>query len=110
MKGLVQMTLGGGDTILVEVQQEGEQGMRAAGAGADYLVGQAQHSFEAVLKTINSAAGAVAGTLRNLAPCPEEISVEFGVSLKLDGKAFVVSVGSEATFKIALKWKAAGDK
>ena len=54
MKDLVQMSLGSGEMILVEVEGEGETGMQPAGAVADYVIGQLQHSFDAVLKTINS--------------------------------------------------------
>ena len=36
---------------------------------------------------------------------PDEIGLEFGVKFNASAGAFLASAGSEATFKVSLKWK-----
>jgi hypothetical protein len=43
--------------------------------------------------------------LRSVANAPDEIAVEFGLKMNVEGKAFIAAAGAEANFKVALKWK-----
>ena len=110
MKKLIQMSVGKEDTVLIEVSEQERGGMGVAGVGTGGVIKTAEHAFDNVLQTVESTAKAVAQSGRNLDPRPDEIAVEYGVSVKADGKAFIASVGAEASFKIALTWKPADKK
>ncbi len=100
MKRLVEFELDKGGTILVEVEAEG--GMQPAAAG---VVEKAQKSFDAALENVKESAAVIVEKLRTLAEPPQEIQVEFGLKMNLEGKAFIAAAGAEANFKVALKWK-----
>jgi len=54
---------------------------------------------------IKPAAEAVLNAFREM-NTPDEIALEFGLKFTAKaGAVFVASAGSEATFKVALKWK-----
>jgi hypothetical protein len=93
-----------GSKIVVEIAEDPRlPGYRPVARDTDQ---QPEHSFKEALDRIRPVADGVMDALRSLAVRPDDIEVEFGV--KLSGKvgAIIASTGTEANFKIKLKWNA----
>ena len=107
MKKLVEYELENGGTVLVEVEVPDEPGMKAAGVSAGKMVEKAKQTFDAALDQVGAVSEVVLGKLRQISS-PDEIQVEFGLKMNLEGSAFIATAGAEANFKVALKWMANG--
>lgn len=60
--------------------------------------------------TVQNMADWVNRTMDNLAGNPDEVAVEFGITLDVKGKALVAEVGAQAAIGIALTWKRGSGK
>jgi hypothetical protein len=67
------------------------------------LVQSARQKFEDAIAQLQPAAAVIVEKLK--AVNPGEIEVEFGVKLEAEAGAVITKAGSEAHFKITLKWK-----
>jgi len=106
MKPVVEYKLASGGSILIEVDAEIERGMQPAGVGAKGAVATAIDTFETALDKVKQTAEVLVAKLRDLASSPDEIEVEFGFKADMKGNLLIASAGGEASFKVALKWKA----
>jgi len=104
MKQLVEFPLGGGGSVLVEVEEpEPEDGLvRAARRGE---IEEASQNFEVALEKVRPAASAVISKLREMSESPDEIEMEFGLGLSAKAGAFIASAGTTANFKVTLTWR-----
>jgi len=102
-KDIIQFELADGSPVYVEVESRDATGITRVGRG-DEAIAKAQDRFVEALNKIKPATEAVLDTLRDL-NTPDEINLEFGIKLSGTLGAVFASVDSEATFKVALKWK-----
>jgi hypothetical protein len=110
MKNMIEFKLDNGESAFMqleetEVQTQQRQRVSRGGRGSsDEEVIQAPRSFNDALKSIAPIGNALLSSLKDI-DTPDEISLEFAISFT--GKAGVVfsSVGSEASFKVNIKWK-----
>ena len=107
MKETIQFELDDGTLIYLE----GEEIRNAAGSSFVRLRGGDRHSeqntvgrFQASIERIRPAAQLVLDSFRSL-NSPDEINLEFGIKFNSKVGAIIASADSEATFKVALKWK-----
>lgn len=103
-KQIMQFELDDGSPVYVEVEDSGYSDRERVSRRGDSSIEKAQEHFVTALASVRPAAEAVLDTFREL-NTPDEINLEFGI--KFGGKvgAIIASVDSEATFKVALKWK-----
>ena len=105
MNRLVEFPLEEGGSIFVEVNvPESECQIIKAGSLGDLPI-KAATSFESALDSIKPIASAVISKLNNINNPPDEIGVEFGLSLKADANAILTKMGADANFKVNLNWK-----
>jgi len=104
MKRLIEFPLEDGGSILVEVD-ELEGGVVRAATRPGEVVEKAKQSFEAALDKIKPAAAAIVAKLRGLSDPPDEMEVEFGLKMSAKAGAMVAAAGTEANYKVTLKWK-----
>jgi hypothetical protein len=104
MKRLIEFPLEDGATILVEAEVPEERGMIPAARGERGVL-KAQQTFEAALDRIRPAAQVLIQKLRALHDPPDEIQVEFGLSLNAQAGAFIAAASTEAHYKITLTWR-----
>lgn len=102
MKRYVEYEIDGGGTIVVEVE-ETEPGLVPA-TPEGKLIAKSERSFGAVLDSVRPAAEKLVSVFRDLAQRPQEIEVEFGLSLGLEAGALIASGSTNASFKVKLKW------
>ncbi len=105
MKQLIEFPLEDGGTILVQVDEPAPEGGVVKASRAGDVLKKASQTFEAALDKIKPAAGAIIAKLRGLADPPDEIEVEFGLTLNAEAGAFVAVAGAEANYTVKLTWK-----
>jgi hypothetical protein len=110
MTELIRISLDGGEgSLLVErTAADGPRGPVRAGAGdAAVVVTRASESLRSALVPIRDAASVVLSELRKAGP--DEVQVEFGVTLTCEAGAFVAKAGTECHLAVTLTWNRAGD-
>jgi hypothetical protein len=100
---LIEFPLEGGGSITAEVEES--PGKTIRGAGSAVVLEKAQQTFEASLERIKPAAAAIIARLRELRDSPEQVNVEFGITMNAAAGVVVASSGVNAHFKISITWK-----
>lgn len=104
MKQLIEFPLEAGGSVLVQVDEPAPEGVVKASRAGD-VVKKAGQTFEDALDRIKPAASAIIAKLRGLTDPPDEIEVEFGLTLNAEAGAFVALAGAEANYSVTLTWK-----
>jgi Trypsin-co-occurring domain 1 len=102
MTELLNLELGKGDSILIEVEEQA-RGPVTRGRPAEAAT-QAGESLEQVLGQLGPAVRGIVAQLRAAADWPDEVEVEFAVKLSTDANVIIARTGGEANFRIALRW------
>lgn len=105
MTELIRMSLDGGEgSLLVErTAADGPRGpVRAGAGGTATVIAEASESLRSALTPIRDAASVVLAELRHAGP--NEIQVEFGVTLTCEAGAFVAKAGTECHLTVTLTW------
>ena len=107
MKRLVEFPSENGDVIMVETEDLGPtNGTTRRGLSSSAVVECAQTSFEDALEKAQPIATGLIGRLRSIADSPDEVQVEFGLTLSANVGAVLVAAGSAgANYKVTLKWR-----
>lgn len=105
MKRLVEFPQEDGTSLLVEVDEPVPEGGVVRAARPGEVAEKASQTFEAALAKMKPMAGAIFTALQDLAQCPEQIQVEFGVKMTANAGAVLASAGVEGTYKVTLTWK-----
>ncbi|WP_331723660.1 MULTISPECIES: CU044_2847 family protein [unclassified Streptomyces] len=98
----VPLADGSDETIRVQVREVDESLVRV-GRG-DGSVTRAQRTFGQMLDTVRPVAESFVGRFRDLANSPDEITLEFGVSLSAEADVVIASTATEANFSVSLTW------
>ena len=111
MKRLVEFPSDSGEPILVEVEDlDPTDGTTRRGLSASAVVERAQTSFEDALEKAQPIASGLIGRLRSTADSPDEVQVEFGLSLSANvGAILVAGASAGANYKVTLTWKKASE-
>ena len=106
---LVQYNLDSGGSVLVwtdasplDAGQPVTRGLRDVGGA---IVERAEQSFESAISQIEPAAQSLITRLRDSTHAPDEIVVEFGVSLHAQVGAIIAETSGEANFRVSLTWR-----
>lgn len=103
MKDVIIFELEDGTPVYIESKDPGRGGgMERVGRTGEKEVAATKRFAEA-LAHIRPAAETVLNTFREM-NTPSEIGLEFGLKMNASAGAIFTSVGSEATFKVSLKW------
>jgi len=103
MRDLVKFPLESGGFVFIETEVVDVEkgGLVKAGRG---LPDEAALSFEETINSLSPIAGSIVSKLINISNPPDEATVEFGLTLKADTGVVITKIGTEANFKINLKW------
>jgi len=108
MKRLVEFPSDSGDPIVVEVEDielAGGGDTTRRGLSPSGVIDRAQTSFEDALEKAQPMASGLVSKLRSIADSPDEVQVEFGLSLSANAGAILVAGASAgANYKVTLKW------
>jgi hypothetical protein len=107
VKPLIQFSLDGEDSILVEVEElpesDGDAGLVAI--SGNQVIKTAQQSFDAALEKIKPMAASIINKVRSLNDPPDEVEVKFGVKMSSQAGAVIAKASLEGNYEITLKWK-----
>ncbi|MFD7827295.1 CU044_2847 family protein [Kitasatospora sp. NPDC059803] len=92
----------GQDVVRVEIEQVGEGLVQVARPGQ--VVARATRSLGDMLAGVRPVAQDFIEGFRGLAHAPDEISIEFGLSLSAEADVVISSTAAEANFKVSLTW------
>lgn len=105
---VVELPVGdGGDIVKVEVRDADGDALVRVGRGGQG-VARAARSFGDMLGTVRPVAENFVSSFRDLAQAPDEITVEFGVSLSAEADVVIASTATAANFSVTLTWKSDG--
>lgn len=91
--------------VLVEIEVlEAEQGILRSAVNQEGRVVVLSRQLGDVLDDVRPTLERVVDRVRSMAGNAQEISVEFGVAMSIEGKAFIARGALEANFKISLTW------
>jgi hypothetical protein len=105
---LVEFPLQDGSMVVVQVDQPSPtQGGATRGVRAtpDEVGRKATTTFEGAVDRIRPIAQALITQLRAIEESPDEIQVEFGMTLHAELGAFIAAASTDANFKLSLTWK-----
>ncbi len=100
MAELVAVPLVDGGVVVVEMDHT-EAGVVKAGRPGQ-IVGKAAQTLEAALESVAPAAQSILAKLRPARP--QEISVEFGLTLTAEAGAVITKAASGCHLKVTLRW------
>jgi len=93
---------------VVEAEYLGpDGGTTRRGLSSSAVVERAQTSFEDALEKARPIAAGLIRQLRGIADSPDEVQVEFGLTLSAKAGAVLASADAGANYKVTLKWSKA---
>ncbi|HWE91032.1 MAG TPA: CU044_2847 family protein [Pseudonocardiaceae bacterium] len=92
-----------GQTVTVEIAQVGDGLANVARPGE--VVAHARRSLGEMLAGVRPVAEHFVQGFRGMAHAPDEIGVEFGLSLSVKADVIISSTAAQANFKVTLKWR-----
>jgi len=107
MTYLVELPVGGGDgpSGSVKVEIEPVDGGLVDVARPGQVVARASRSLSEALNHIRPLAQDFVEGFRGMPHAPEEIAIEFGLSLSAEADVVVCRSAGEANFKVSLTWR-----
>jgi hypothetical protein len=110
MKYLVELPVDGPDgrtqVVGVEIEQTAEGLVKVSRPGQ--VVARAARSLGEMLAAIRPVADNFVGGFAGMANAPDEIGLEFGLSLSADANLVVATSAAQANFKVTLSWSKPG--
>lgn len=102
----VEVPLGDGTDGVLRVQiREVDESLARVGRGGG-SVARASRTFGEMVESIRPLADGFVGRLSGLAHRPDEITLEFGVSLSAEADIVIASTATQANFGVTLTWNA----
>lgn len=100
----IDVPLGDGsdETIRVQVREQ-EDDLVRVGRG-DRAVARAERTFGQMLDTVRPVAESFVNRFGGMANAPDEITLEFGVSLSAQADVVIASTATSANFTVSLTW------
>ncbi|MFJ6382498.1 CU044_2847 family protein [Kitasatospora sp. NPDC092039] len=94
---------GAQDVVRVEISPAGEDGLvRVARPGQ--VVARATRSLGEMVTGIRPVAQGFVDGFRGMVHAPDELSLEFGLSLSAEADVIISSTAAQANFKVSLTW------
>ncbi|WP_328548166.1 CU044_2847 family protein [Streptomyces platensis] len=100
----VEVPLGDGsdESVRVQIREVDETLVRVGRGGRS--IARAERSFGQMLDAVRPVAESFVGRFRGLANAPDEITLEFGVSLSAEADVVIASTATAANFSVSLTW------
>ncbi|MEU0955544.1 CU044_2847 family protein [Streptomyces niveus] len=98
----VPLSEGGDDVVRVQIREVDESLVRVGRGGR--TVARAERSLGQMLDTVRPVAESFVGRFRGMANAPDELTLEFGVSLSAEADVVIASTATAANFTVTLTW------
>ncbi|WP_432094422.1 CU044_2847 family protein [Streptomyces sp. bgisy100] len=91
------------EVVRVEVR-ELDEGLVRVGRSGGQTAARATRSFDEMLSTVRPVAMNFVNTFRGAVDAPDEITVQFGISLSAEADVVIASTATAANFSVSLTW------
>ncbi|GHB10479.1 hypothetical protein GCM10010330_75670 [Streptomyces tendae] len=100
----VEVPLGDGsdESVRVQIREVDDTLVRVGRGGRS--IARAERSLGQMLDTVRPVAESFVGRFSGLANAPDEITLEFGVSLSAEADVVIASTATAANFSVSLTW------
>jgi hypothetical protein len=98
----VPLSDGGDDVVRVQIREVDESLVRVGRGGR--AVARAERSLGQMLDTVRPVADSFVGRFRGMVNAPDEMTLEFGVSLSAEADVVIASTATAANFAVTLTW------
>ncbi|MFB8348734.1 CU044_2847 family protein [Streptomyces niveus] len=98
----VPLSEGGDDVVRVQIREVDDSLVRVGRGGR--TVARAERSLGQMLDTVRPVAESFVGRFRDMANAPDELTLEFGVSLSAEADVVIASTATAANFTVTLTW------
>ncbi|WP_433188107.1 CU044_2847 family protein [Actinoallomurus sp. CA-150999] len=95
------------EVVKVQIAESADGLVKAARPGQ--VVARATRSLGEMLAGIRPVAEDFVSSFREMVDAPDEIGVEFGISLSAEADVVITSTAAEAAFSVSLKWRPAAN-
>jgi hypothetical protein len=109
MGDLVEFKLEDGSSVVVETESVSSRAVMRGGRLTETLT-TADKTLEQAFDRLRPATAAIIERVRSMAQQPEEIEIEFGVTVNAEVGAVIAKTSGEANFRIALRWTRPPDR
>ncbi|MED7928429.1 CU044_2847 family protein [Nonomuraea sp. LP-02] len=99
----VEVPVDDGEFVRVQIREVDESLVRV-GRAANTVV-RAERSLGRMLETVRPVAESFVTRFHGLAHAPDEMVLEFGVSLSAEADVVIASTATEANFSVSLTWR-----
>jgi hypothetical protein len=108
MATVIEFKLEDGSTVMIEGVDDTPQEQRklVSRGGGEELVVKAEKTLQQAIRTAKSAAEVVLNSFKEM-NAPDEINLEFGITMSAAAGVVLASAKTDAAFKLSLKWKKA---
>ncbi len=103
MKKLIEFSLPGDETILVEIEDYFSDGVSPASPGEKFE--KAKVTFENALKKIKPLTECLIKHFKDNQEKPDKIEISYGLKLNAKSGIILASAGIDANFSVKLQWK-----
>ncbi|NJP97621.1 hypothetical protein HCN51_50765 [Nonomuraea sp. FMUSA5-5] len=93
----------GDDVVRVQIREVDEALVRVGRGGGTVV--RAERSLGRMLETVRPVAESFVTRFQGLVNAPDEMVLEFGVSLSAEADVVIASTATEANFSVSLTWK-----
>ncbi len=97
----VRFALQGGGDVYVETKDTDRGGLIAR----DGVAEEAAQTFEEAVGHLRPIADALMAQVQGLLHAPDEVGLEFGITLKVEAGILIAKTAGEGNFKVSVKWK-----
>lgn len=105
MRRLVEFPSEDGQVIVVEVEDTVTGGTARRGLSPSAIIERAETSFDEAMDRARPIASGIISKLRSLSDPPDEVEVEFGLSLSAQAGAVLAAASTDAHYKVTLTWR-----
>ncbi len=98
-----EFTTDAGEPVLVEFEA---RGLQPVSRDDSQLIERSQQALDSAMGTIKTMGHKIVTTIQDIDPAdrPDEVTVEFGLTLNAEAGALIAKVGTEAAFTVTLTW------
>ncbi|WP_166663681.1 CU044_2847 family protein [Streptomyces sp. NBC_00582] len=100
----IDSAAGDSEVVRVQVRELDEGLLPVARPGRSPSV-RASRSFGEMLATVRPVAENFVTSLKGMASAPDEVTVQFGISLSTEADVLIASTAAAATFAVSMTWR-----
>lgn len=93
------------ERALILIELSPRSGLRQVTRSTEDLAELSAKALDSAKSTVKNMAEWISTTIDDLAGNPDEVSIEFGIKLDLEGQALIAKARAEAAINIKLTWK-----